>query len=1071
LRRSVYKTVSQGASFLFLTFLATTSPVGAVNRVVKFRNKEIRNHTFEDFLIQEGRPLPEGYRMAFLNPQAGFQSVGKYQKEQPWIKPVAFDHAVEFAKSHFIPHLLGAKVISAEAAMKEMNMTSSCGYPWNLRFKNKSDFMTSECVEIFEQYWEELATDSLSYPLWTCAEKGELRSVKKLALNKIRTFTGSPIEHSVCTNRLFYEQNELFYKSANRTWSFVGTSKYYGGFDRLYRRLSKHPHTYELDESDYDSSLFERLMRAVCDLRVEALGNISKKNTARAKRVYDHIINSVIVLENGELYQKTTGNPSGSANTIVDNTIALYILLAYAWMVLAPPEMRNVQSFSEHVEAALNGDDNTFTVSEVANKFFNAATIAAVWKELGVTTKTPCWESRPLADVSFLSQKFVKYPAGYLPYPETDKVLCSLLYGSEVNDIRWHYLRACALRMDSWPNQECRDIIQSYISYLNVKYSSMLRGSIRGLDMKDVRSSWKSDTYLYSLYTGSECGEKEVPVPYKILKYINNISDYQEEYCVPNISSEVKQSNMVNLNKKQKKNPKRVARVVQVIKQVKPQHKLKKKGILERGVNLAADIGKGVFKTITGLGAYHINGGKLGMGHGPPMFSGGAAPHVRHREYIGDVSGSTAWQATSYRINPASEATFPWLNKLGDRFEQYRLHGAVFEFVSTSADSLNSTNTALGTVIGAVVYDTKRNSTPGVLPTFNNKLEMENYQYAISGRPSRNYMYPVELAKSQTPLTEMYLVDDYDFANDQNTVGDSRFNDVGVFVLATIGMQASAVIGELWVTYDVELIKPRIDSPPPALATPSLHITATNPINAVSPAWSSDPGSTIAQVGLSTTAPSVTTYQTYFPSTRASTYDATIVVSTGTGNPWPYLNPITGSLQNPQHCDIVVSVVSNCTISYPGYTFGYAETASTTSLQQVTYAGNAFSIASTGPSAGPTITNCVVNNAIPFPFTTRRRFIITPTNPSLPCYMIYSLVMKTDAGSSIITPTLAALDFRMVETNTNVAYLEETRDEMTELVARFELLKNQNRKIVGATKPSLIHREVSYEVVEEEKQE
>jgi hypothetical protein len=39
---------------------------------------------------------------------------------------------------------------------------------------------------------------------------------------------------------------------------------------------------------------------------------------------------------------------------------------------------------------------------------------------------------------------------------------------------------------------------------------------------------------------------------------------------------------------------------------------------------------------------------------------------------------------------------------------------------------------------------------------------------------------------------------------------DKRFSDLGMFQFATVGMQAASVIGELWVSYHVELIRPKL---------------------------------------------------------------------------------------------------------------------------------------------------------------------------------------------------------------------------------------------------------------------
>jgi len=130
---------------------------------------------------------------------------------------------------------------------------------------------------------------------------------------------------------------------------------------------------------------------------------------------------------------------------------------------------------------------------------------------------------------------------------------------------------------------------------------------------------------------------------------------------------------------------------------------------------------------------------------------------------------------------------------------------------------LNSTNTALGTVIGGTLYDANRGTSSTDLerlPTFSSKIEMENYQFSASTAPSTSALFPIELARNQTPLNEMYLVTDeeYDQSVIEQSPGDKRFNDVGTFVLATVGMQQADVnIGELWCTYEVEFLKPRLN--------------------------------------------------------------------------------------------------------------------------------------------------------------------------------------------------------------------------------------------------------------------
>lgn len=476
------------------------------------------------------------YRMVVPRLEYGFKSVSKYDKAQPQLDRKAWNLAGEWTIAHFSPYVMGSKIVDEEVVIRECDKSTSSGYPWNLSFPKKKDFFESGPTHVLPAFWNELGQidEMKMMPIWVCAQKRELRLSEKLDDGKVRTFTASPIEHALSLARLCLDFNNKFYATAGKHWSFVGSSPFLRGWHNLYLRLSKHPNAFELDESEYDSSLFREAMFGQRDIRWEMMRQSDKENPENKRRLwrlYDHIVDSVIVLENGELIMKHTGNPSGSANTIVDNTMILFRLFAYAWIIQArrfkvmnqvavdamrdaDPELRNYDlptfgeysDFMEHVEAALNGDDNTFTVSDFVREWFNPKTIREIWSGIGITTKTPCDEPRKLEECQFLSHGFVKIGGLWLPCPDTDRVLCSLEHASPKDDPRWHLMRAHALRMSSWANTECRQIIQSFIEYLrnDPEWSSKLHGEIDGMDMKTIDRGWKMNRYIWGLYSGYE---------------------------------------------------------------------------------------------------------------------------------------------------------------------------------------------------------------------------------------------------------------------------------------------------------------------------------------------------------------------------------------------------------------------------------------------------------------------------------------------------------------------------------------------------------------------------------------
>jgi len=210
-----------------------------------------------------------------------------------------------------------------------------------------------------------------------------------------------------------------------------------------------------------------------------------------------------------------------------------------------------------------------------------------------------------------------------------------------------------------------------------------------------------------------------------------------------------------------------------------------------------------LFKTVTGYGEYKVNTNSLitSAGDTLPMFKNAhVGTNVRHREYIGDVITSGVigqFKIDKFVIQPGLLASFPWLAAGAENYEEYTLNGMVVEFKSNSYDALASTNTASGTVILTTQYNVYE-------PDFINKLQMEQYEFTCSCKPSISIVHPVECARLETPTSVLRI-------RNASVQGDLGLYDWGNFYIATVGMQgASTNIGELWLSYDITLIKPKL---------------------------------------------------------------------------------------------------------------------------------------------------------------------------------------------------------------------------------------------------------------------
>lgn len=204
-----------------------------------------------------------------------------------------------------------------------------------------------------------------------------------------------------------------------------------------------------------------------------------------------------------------------------------------------------------------------------------------------------------------------------------------------------------------------------------------------------------------------------------------------------------------------------------------------------------------------------------------PAFTGPQSTIIRHREYIKDITTSStagAFKIEQFQINPGLYESFPWLSNISQCFDEYRLRGMVFQYKTTSSDALNSTNTALGTVIMATEYNAANTT------SFTNKQSMESSEWAQSAKPSVSQIHAIECNPAYNAGDGHLFIRH----GDPPTGQDLRWYDQGIFNIATTGFQGTNVtIGELWVSYEVELFKSKLPDSLPGL-TYSAHLRGSN---------------------------------------------------------------------------------------------------------------------------------------------------------------------------------------------------------------------------------------------------
>lgn len=175
---------------------------------------------------------------------------------------------------------------------------------------------------------------------------------------------------------------------------------------------------------------------------------------------------------------------------------------------------------------------------------------------------------------------------------------------------------------------------------------------------------------------------------------------------------------------------------------------------------------------------------------------------ITYREFIQNVAPSENFRRMDFPIQPGLGLTFPFLSQLADSYEEYKIHACVFEFQTTCPDNVITAGASMGmgSVLMATNYNVNRRP-------FTDERSMENYEGCTSKKPSLSNIHVVQTKKGQTPTGALHWVrTGGTLANE-----DKRLYDVGTFSLATIGQPtgSTGVIGKLWVSYRVELFKPK----------------------------------------------------------------------------------------------------------------------------------------------------------------------------------------------------------------------------------------------------------------------
>jgi len=307
---------------------------------------------------------------------------------------------------------------------------------------------------------------------WLASPKGEMRVMEKLIhpdpeKRKCRTFLCSDIVAHIMMTMLFGGQNDGLLLSNRTTWSKVGYSPFYGGFNTLARYLLQNRAVLEKllfdcwDVSHMEASLNEYVLEAIYEMRKDYL-ILDQENRRLYDFVYRHIVYSMCLDVDGYLCMMIGKNPSGSFNTLSDNTLALILVLFYC---LAKKSV-NIADLLKKIAAhscACMGDDS------VVPHHPDFTDIVSDSLELGFVFK-PEKPPGELADCVFTNSEFSLQNGMWFPKPNFEKVKANVFFHFKAKSWRLSYVKCCALRILAWNFPEEREQAERLCAFILKKH-------------------------------------------------------------------------------------------------------------------------------------------------------------------------------------------------------------------------------------------------------------------------------------------------------------------------------------------------------------------------------------------------------------------------------------------------------------------------------------------------------------------------------------------------------------------------------------------------------------------------
>lgn len=262
----------------------------------------------------------------------------------------AFKLAVDYTYAQF-SFLVSTKV----ASELDFNRSTSAGIPYNrMGYKNKGEVLDKLDLE------QEMARRHI--PIYAVNDKKEFLPVEDIVNLKVRTVFAPDV--------VFLAHQKLFTSDANdrmhdrwrdfpNFWSRYGMVKQYGGFNDLFSAHAERDIHITGDGSGWDRVL--PLLPEVWSMRRFFFDDLPPEVDSLFDYVSSNTCYPLVGLPDGSVYQRITGNCSGSNSTTTDNCIA-HTIITYFFILLlgfrAHGRFISRDEIHQHTTISLYGDDS-----------------------------------------------------------------------------------------------------------------------------------------------------------------------------------------------------------------------------------------------------------------------------------------------------------------------------------------------------------------------------------------------------------------------------------------------------------------------------------------------------------------------------------------------------------------------------------------------------------------------------------------------------------------------------------------------------------------------------------------